>query len=122
MILITGNAGFIGKYLTSALIDVGYEVQGLDIRPRKDIEKGFIQIDGNILDKNIACKAMVGVDSIVHLAAEHKDFGISKEEYFKVTSILRISYFIVPLPSMAAINHPRTLQYPSRIITMGLRS
>ena len=84
MILITGNAGFIGKYLTSVLIGNGNEVQGLDIRPRKDIEKGFTQMEGNILDKDVAREAMIGVDSIVHLAAEHKDFGISKEEYFKV--------------------------------------
>jgi nucleoside-diphosphate-sugar epimerase len=84
MILLTGNAGFIGRYLTSALITNAYEVRGLDIRPRKDIEKGFTQIEGNILDRDIVGKAMAGVDSIIHLAAEHKDFGISKEEYLKV--------------------------------------
>jgi len=84
MQLMTGNAGFIGKYLTSALINIGHEVRGLDIHPRKDIEKGFTQIEGNILDRDIVREAMVGVDSIIHLAAEHKDFGISKEEYFKV--------------------------------------
>ena len=84
MHLMTGNAGFIGKYLTSALINAGQEVRGLDIRPRKDMEKGFTQREGNILDKDIVREAMVGIDSIIHLAAEHKDFGISKEEYFKV--------------------------------------
>jgi nucleoside-diphosphate-sugar epimerase len=81
---ITGNAGFIGKYLTSSLINNGHEVRGLDIHPRKDIEKDFTQIEGNILDKDIVREAMVGVDSIIHLAAEHKDFGISKDEYFRV--------------------------------------
>jgi nucleoside-diphosphate-sugar epimerase len=84
MILLTGNAGFIGKYLTSALICNGYDVQGLDVRPRKDVEKSFTQVEGNVLDKNIVREAMVGADTIIHLAAEHKDFGISKEEYFNV--------------------------------------
>jgi len=84
MILLTGNTGFIGKYLTTALIHIGHEVRGLDIRPRRDMEKGFTQLEGNILDRDFVCHAMLGVDSIIHLAAEHKDFGISKEEYFKV--------------------------------------
>ena len=92
MILLTGNAGFIGGYLTSALIHDGYEVRGLDTHPRKDVEKGFTQFAGNILDRDIVREAIGGVDSIIHLAAEHKDFGISKDEYFKVnvdgTSVL----------------------------------
>lgn len=84
MVLITGNAGFIGTYLTDILLKEGQEVQGLDIHPRKDFEKGFTQIAGNILDKNIVREAMVGVENIIHLAAEHKDFGITKEQYYKV--------------------------------------
>jgi nucleoside-diphosphate-sugar epimerase len=84
MILITGNAGFIGKYLTSALIQEGKEVRGLDIRPRQNSEKGFTQLEGNILDKEVVRNAMNSTDCIIHLAAEHKDFGISKEQYYRV--------------------------------------
>ena len=84
MLLMTGNAGFIGKYLTTAMIRAGHEVRGLDIRPRKDVENGFVQIEGNILDKDIVRQAMVGCDCIIHLAAEHKDFGITREDYFTV--------------------------------------
>jgi len=83
MILITGNAGFIGKYLTTSLLKAGAEVKGIDIRPRRDSEKGFIQIDGNILDKELVRQNMTGIDCIIHLAAEHKDFGITEEDYFK---------------------------------------
>lgn len=84
MILITGNAGFIGKYLTNALLKKEYKIQGLDIRPRRDTLDGFTQIDGNILDREAVCTAMAGTDCVIHLAAEHKDFGISKEQYYKV--------------------------------------
>jgi GlcNAc-P-P-Und epimerase len=84
MQLITGNAGFIGKYLTSALIHGGHEIRGLDIRPRKDVEKGFTQVAGNVIDRDVVREVMAGIDCIIHLAAEHKDFGISQEEYFRV--------------------------------------
>jgi GlcNAc-P-P-Und epimerase len=82
MILITGNAGFIGKYLTSSLLEKGQNVQGIDIRPRIDILKGFKQINGNILDRGIVKQCMIDVDCIIHLAAEHKDFGVKEESYF----------------------------------------
>jgi nucleoside-diphosphate-sugar epimerase len=84
MILITGNAGFIGKYLTSDLLEKGSTIRGIDIRPRKDILNGFAQIDGNILDRNIVRQSMDDVDTIIHLAAEHKDFGITEADYFRV--------------------------------------
>jgi nucleoside-diphosphate-sugar epimerase len=83
MILLTGNAGFIGKYLTSALLEKGHDIRGIDIRPRMDTLRGFKQIDGNVLDKNIVRQSMAGIDCVIHLAAEHKDFGIAEEKYFK---------------------------------------
>jgi GlcNAc-P-P-Und epimerase len=84
MIFITGNAGFIGKNLTTALLSKGEHIRGLDIRPRKDQEKGFEQIEGNILDSSIVAKSFQDIDTIIHLAAEHKDFGIAESDYFKV--------------------------------------
>jgi nucleoside-diphosphate-sugar epimerase len=83
MILITGNAGFIGKYLTSSLLEKGQEVRGIDIRPRMDSLAGFKQINGNVLDKDIVRQSMAGIDCVIHLAAEHKDFGITEDKYFK---------------------------------------
>ncbi|MEX2683402.1 MAG: NAD-dependent epimerase/dehydratase family protein, partial [Candidatus Sigynarchaeota archaeon] len=31
--LITGSAGFLGKHLVQKIIDKGYEVMGIDIKP-----------------------------------------------------------------------------------------
>ena len=84
MILVTGNSGFIGIYLTGLLLEKGNTIRGIDIRPRKDILNGFSQIDGNILDRNIVRQSMHDVDAIIHLAAEHKDFGITEADYFHV--------------------------------------
>ena len=69
MILLTGNAGFIGKYLTQTLLEGGMRIRGIDIRPRRDIVNGLIQIDGNILDRDIVCQSMIDIDTIIHLAA-----------------------------------------------------
>ncbi len=81
MIIVTGNAGFIGRYLTTSLLANGCEVHGIDIRPRTDVEKGFYQYEGNILKNNEIRSAMAGAESVIHLAAAHKDFGITKSQY-----------------------------------------
>lgn len=84
MIFVTGSAGFIGSYLTQALLGKGYEVRGIDIRPWRNGKATFAQITGSILDQDVVRNAMRGTDTIIHLAAEHKDFGISKEQYYRV--------------------------------------
>ncbi len=83
-ILITGNAGFIGGYLTRKLISLGHNVKGLDINPDNPQGKTCECITGDICDREAAMKAMNGVDIIFNLAAKHHDFGITEKEYFEV--------------------------------------
>ncbi len=83
-ILITGNAGFIGSYLTRKLISVGHNVRGLDINPDNPQSKICECIVGDICDKETVMKAMKGIDLVFNLAAKHHDFGISEKEYFEV--------------------------------------
>ncbi len=87
MILITGNAGFIGTYLTGILLEKGHTVRGIDIRPRKDNLHRFMQIEGNILDRQIIRQSMINVETVIHLAAEHKDFGITEADYYRVNEL-----------------------------------
>lgn len=84
MILITGDSGFIGSYLTPFLINRGYLLRGIDLVPRNNSTLEYEQIVGDILDKEAVMRAMRGCDCIIHLAAEHKDFGISREKYFQI--------------------------------------
>jgi GlcNAc-P-P-Und epimerase len=84
MILVTGNAGFIGTYLTKAFAKRGAKVSGIDLQLLRDSEDVVTQIQGNILDEAAVRKALHGADSVIHLAAAHKDFGIDKEEYYRV--------------------------------------
>jgi len=83
-ILITGGAGFIGCAVTRELQAQGNEVRvldslieqvhGKDAAPPKDVE--FIR--GDIRDGDAVARALRGVDSIVHLAAE---VGVGQSMY-----------------------------------------
>ncbi len=74
-ILVTGGTGFIGRYLTAALLEKGHEVSLLSRKPGKDpriktylwdVNKGYI--DEHCLD---------GIDLIIHLAGA----GIADEKW-----------------------------------------
>ena len=82
-VLITGGAGFIGSRLANFLIDRGHKVRVLDnlssqihgavpesstlfLSLHNDVE--FIQ--GSVTNRNELIKALQGIDTVVHLAAE----------------------------------------------------
>lgn len=83
-VLIIGNSGFIGSFLTDSLVKAGHEVVGMDINApiSKDNLSDFMLSD--ILDPEKIMKATQGTDAIIHLAAKHHDFGVSREEFFNV--------------------------------------
>jgi nucleoside-diphosphate-sugar epimerase len=80
MILITGDAGFIGSRLSRRLQVEGYPLRGLD---KNSLRSGseYTRIVGDILDAGAVRRAMEGVDCVIHLAAEHRDFGVSPSRY-----------------------------------------
>jgi UDP-glucose 4-epimerase len=74
--LVTGGAGFIGSHLVAALLDAGTRVRVLDnlstgraenlaaVRDRVDF------LAGDLTDPAAVARAMAGVDTIYHLAAQ----------------------------------------------------
>lgn len=82
-VLVTGSAGFVARFLVPRLIDAGYRVRGLDVRPASDLT-GVDQWSGDIRDRRLVKRAAAGADCIVHLAAAHGDVGISENEYRSV--------------------------------------
>ncbi len=77
-VLVTGAAGFVGSHLTEKCVELGYQVKAfvhynsknqwgwLESSPyKKDLEV----ITGDIRDYDSVSAAMVGVDSVFHLAA-----------------------------------------------------
>ncbi len=81
-ILVTGVAGFIGSHLVDRLLELGYEVVGVDCftanypRERKlqnlawaGSSGGFRLVEGDLLDLDLR-ELLKGVDGVAHLAGE----------------------------------------------------
>jgi nucleoside-diphosphate-sugar epimerase len=83
-ILITGNSGFIGRFLARKLVEKNYAVVGLDIKQDNHARDYAQCLKGDILHKGDVEKTVELADFIIHLAAKHHDFGISEEEFYKV--------------------------------------
>ncbi|MGJ3234502.1 NAD-dependent epimerase/dehydratase family protein [Marivirga sp.] len=81
-ILITGGSGFIGSYFNEKL---NVNIINFDLRkPIHPTNNKYVK--GDVCDFK-ALNSVVkeyNVNTIIHLAAAHHDFGISKEEYFEV--------------------------------------
>jgi GlcNAc-P-P-Und epimerase len=83
-ILVTGSSGFIARFLIPELAAKGHQTVGLDTRVGPEFGDSFRFVQGNILDSDAVTAAMQRVDLVVHLAAEHKDFGVSERLYHQV--------------------------------------
>jgi nucleoside-diphosphate-sugar epimerase len=76
-VLVTGGAGFIGSHLVSRLLGKGYCVVVLDNLSSGKMENlagvvdepSFEFVRGDIRDREVVRKALVGVDAVAHLAA-----------------------------------------------------
>lgn len=86
-ILVTGGAGFIGRYVCRALLEQGHRVRVLDSlieqvhggggRPA-DLDRDVELQIGDVRDEGQVLKALAGVDAVIHLAAE---VGVGQSMY-----------------------------------------
>ena len=86
-VLITGGAGFIGRYVAGALLEQGYRVRVLDSlieqvhsgRGRPDaLHRDVEFLEGDVRDEVAVAEALAGADAVVHLAAE---VGVGQSMY-----------------------------------------
>lgn len=82
--LVTGSSGFIARFLIPALAAKEHVVTGIDKRIGPAFGGCFRFVHGDILDDSAVERALPEVDLIIHLAAEHKDFGVPESLYYKV--------------------------------------
>jgi nucleoside-diphosphate-sugar epimerase len=83
-ILVIGGNGFVGKYLCQSLVKQGHHVRILDELSLESNQSKFEVYTGSILDNDSLKEAMRGIDYIMHLAAKHRFFGVSEQEYYLV--------------------------------------
>lgn len=84
-ILVTGGAGFIGRHVSSALLERGHRVRVLDALidqvhagAQRALPGDVDLIRGDIRDAASVRDALAGVDAVVHLAAE---VGVGQSMY-----------------------------------------
>ncbi|MEM7452755.1 MAG: NAD(P)-dependent oxidoreductase [Planctomycetota bacterium] len=82
---VTGGSGFIGRHLIETLSasENDYEVVILDLK-EPPYSGDYEYIQGDVRDEEVVAKFCNGLDAVVHLAAAHHDFGVSREEFFSV--------------------------------------
>jgi dTDP-L-rhamnose 4-epimerase len=86
-VLITGGAGFIGSHVADALLERGYRVRALDaltpqVHPgsaRPDyLDRDVELVIGDVRDPHAVRRALIDVDSVIHLAAR---VGVGQSMY-----------------------------------------
>jgi nucleoside-diphosphate-sugar epimerase len=67
--LVTGAGGLLGRNLTEGLLEHGYRVRALDIKPSDCIPEGAEYVKGDILSAETTQRACQDIDVVFHLAA-----------------------------------------------------
>jgi dTDP-L-rhamnose 4-epimerase len=85
-ILITGGAGFIGRHVARACVQRGYRVRVLDSlieqvhqgKTPDHLDREIEMVVGDVRDEAAISRALLGVDAVIHLAAE---VGVGQSMY-----------------------------------------
>jgi GlcNAc-P-P-Und epimerase len=80
-ILVTGGSGFIGYHLHDYLAHE--RIVNLDLE-EPDFAYRSTFLRGDVRDPKMVAEAIKGCDAVWNMAAAHKDFGISRNEYFDI--------------------------------------
>lgn len=87
---LTGGSGFIGRFLVDRMrTEWGQEaaIRSIDLvepEPGWPVERRPEHIAGDVRDRGACDRLCAGASLVIHLAAAHADFGISRSEYFDV--------------------------------------
>ena len=83
--LVTGGAGFIGRHLCEELLQHGHRVRVIDSLIDQvhgdgppDLHPDVDFVRGDVRDADLVARALIGIDSVIHLAAE---VGVGQSMY-----------------------------------------
>jgi nucleoside-diphosphate-sugar epimerase len=78
-VLVTGGAGYVGSVLVPKLLQAGHQVTVLDLYIYGDTladvaaDPGLRQVRGDLRDADVVADALIGCDSVIHLACISND-------------------------------------------------
>ncbi len=110
-VLITGGAGFIGSHVADALLEQGYRVRALDaltpqVHPgssRPDYLAGEVELlVGDVRDPYAVRRALIDVDSVIHLAAR---VGVGQSMY-EIGEYVSVNSLGTATLLQALLDHP----------------
>jgi nucleoside-diphosphate-sugar epimerase len=105
--LVTGSSGFIGSHTLARLLELGFDVDGIDIREGKDVRKFFAK-DKVRYDLVVHCAAVVGGRALIEESALGHSFNLDIDAgLFRWASLTR-PHWTVYFSSVAA--YPAELQ------------
>ena len=109
-ILVTGGAGFIGSHLVDRLVlDQAGEVTVLDNFSRGRIEnlaksqQHIHIVQGDIRDRALLQKEMIGVDLVYHLAAQSNVLGAIRDLDYSFTTNVVGTYEVLRAAAAAGV-------------------
>ena len=124
-IAVTGGAGYVGAVLIPKLLKKGYQVTvidlylyGTDIFDSIKDQFNLRQIKGDIRDQSLLKKALIGVDSVIHLAC------ISNDPSYELNPELgkSINYdAFIPLVEISKENNVKRFIYASSSSVYGIK-
>lgn len=83
-ILVTGGGGFLGRAIVERLLAMGEPVKILNRSAHPDLEKRGVEIiQGDLMDRDLLCRAGKGCRAIFHVAAKAGVWG-AESEYFRI--------------------------------------
>jgi len=112
-ILITGGSGFIGYHFHCYMNE--YQIVNFDlVEPDFDYQSIYHKGDVRELSQVDEVSSKYDIDCIIHLAAEHKDFGILEADYFRTNE-----YGIKVLTEAATKHNIKNFVYYSSVAVYG---
>jgi nucleoside-diphosphate-sugar epimerase len=112
-VVVTGGSGKAGRAAVSVLVQSGYEVLNVDLRPPLEDVARYQTV--NLMELGETVEALHGYDAVVHLAANPNPSGWTEERMFRHNTLTTYNIF-----RAATLLGMRRVVWASSETTLGL--